>query len=43
MFCRYCGKQIPTDSIFCPLCGKMIGTPSISTGGSATNRDSTAS
>ena len=28
MFCRYCGKKIPTDSIFCPICGKMIGTPS---------------
>lgn len=24
MFCRYCGKQIPNDSIFCQHCGKSV-------------------
>lgn len=24
MFCRYCGKVIPNDSIFCPCCGAKL-------------------
>ena len=24
MFCRYCGKKIPDDSIFCPKCGRSL-------------------
>jgi hypothetical protein len=26
MFCRYCGSNIPSDSIFCAKCGKRLGT-----------------
>src|SRR5215468_575817 len=26
MFCRYCGSNIPADSIFCAKCGKRLGT-----------------
>ena len=24
MFCRYCGKELPSDSRFCPDCGKAV-------------------
>lgn len=24
MYCRFCGKQIPDDSIYCPACGKLL-------------------
>ncbi|MBP5295119.1 MAG: zinc-ribbon domain-containing protein [Lachnospiraceae bacterium] len=24
IFCRYCGKQIPADSVFCSYCGKDV-------------------
>ena len=24
MFCRKCGKEIPTDSVFCPECGEKV-------------------
>lgn len=24
MFCRFCGKQIPSDSRFCPACGQAV-------------------
>jgi len=26
MFCRYCGANIPADSVFCAKCGKRLGT-----------------
>ncbi len=27
MFCKYCGKEIPENTIFCPKCGRQIGSP----------------
>lgn len=24
MFCKYCGHQIPDDSVFCEKCGKSF-------------------
>ena len=24
MFCRFCGKVIPDDSVFCPICGAKL-------------------
>jgi len=24
MFCRFCGSDIPNDSVFCPKCGKAL-------------------
>ncbi|MBN1449517.1 MAG: zinc-ribbon domain-containing protein [Anaerolineales bacterium] len=29
MFCKYCGKEIPDDSMFCKHCGKQLGMPEI--------------
>ena len=32
MFCRYCGTQVPDDSVFCASCGKNLGvTPARTT------------
>ena len=28
MYCRFCGAEIPGDSVFCPKCGKAIGDQS---------------
>lgn len=27
MFCRFCGTNLPDDSVFCHTCGKSLGTP----------------
>ena len=24
MFCRYCGQELPDDSVFCSKCGKKV-------------------
>ena len=26
VFCRHCGKQLPSDSVFCSKCGKQLDT-----------------
>lgn len=28
MYCRFCGNQIPDDSIYCPQCGKLLSCKS---------------
>ena len=28
MFCKYCGKEIASDSVFCNYCGKSLGVKS---------------
>ena len=39
IFCRNCGKEIPSDSMFCPVCGKNVAT----THNSDNNKSSTSS
>lgn len=41
MFCRFCGTQIPDDSLFCPKCGHNLKISSVSSQAQAQSQSET--